>query len=273
MLLKNKVGIVTGGSSGMGSAMARMFAEEGCSVAIVDIQTAKGEKIAAEISGKGGNAIFVQCDVTKEDQVQKMVDQVISKYGKVDILVNNAGGLPGAEAGRDYIENVSEERWDEILDLNLKSVFLCCKAVVPHMKTRKYGRIINISSIGAVQPVGPGIHYHTAKAGVLGLTHDLASQVAPFKILVNAILPGLIRTAFWDPLLTKIADKERFFADLGRERLPLQTMGTPEEVAGAALFLASDLSSHVTGTHIYVTGGLPLAPFTGASAKITASKI
>jgi NAD(P)-dependent dehydrogenase (short-subunit alcohol dehydrogenase family) len=272
MLLKDRVAIITGGSSGMGRAMAHMFADEGCSVAIVDIQTEKGEKIEADISKKGGNATFVQCDVTKSDQVQKMVDQVISKYKKVDILVNCAGGITGKEAGNDFIENVSEERWHTIVDLNLTSVFLCTKAVLPHMKKRKYGRIINFSSIGAVQPVGPGTPYHTAKAGILGFTYDLASQVGPFNILVNAILPGVIRTEFWEPLLTKITDREGFFANISKEIVPLGRMGTAEEVAGAALFLASDLASHVTGTTLNVTGGMPLKPFTGTSSEITKSK-
>jgi len=186
-----------------------------------------------------------------------MVGKVITKFGKVDILVNNAGGVFGPEGS---LDDVTEEEWDKILDLNLKSQFLCCKAVVPHMKAKKYGKIVNLSSIGAVHPAVSVVHYHAAKAGVLGLTYNLAFELAPFNICVNAILPGPIRTPFWEPVIKGIKDKDAYFAELAKKEIPLQRIGTPEDIAGAALFLASELSSYVTGETIFVGGGVPQLP-------------
>lgn len=255
MLLANKVAIVTGSAKGIGKAIALKFAEEGCKVAVVDIAAYEGEGVAEEIRSKGQEAIFVKCDVTRADQVSNMVDYVLSKFGKIDILVNNAGGVSVARTSG--IEQ-SEEDWDKLINLNLKSVFLCCRAVVPHMIPRRYGKIINISSMGCVSPPGSNPGYHAAKAGVIGLTFDLATALAPFNINVNAILPGPIRTAFWDPILQLVKDSERFLSDVGRLMTPLRRCGMPEEVAGAALFLASDLSSYITGALIPVSGGIPL---------------
>jgi 3-oxoacyl-[acyl-carrier protein] reductase len=186
------------------------------------------------------------------------VDKVISKFGKIDILVNNAGALPPTPP----IEDITEEEWDKVLALNLKSDFLFCKFVVPHMKRRKYGKIINLSSIGAINPPAHAIHYNTAKAGVIGFTYDLAFALAPFNIYVNAILPGPIRTSFYDHRIGSMSEKEKdaFFEGIGINKVPLQRVGTPEDIAGSALFLASELSSYVTGVTLLVSGGLPLGP-------------
>lgn len=184
-----------------------------------------------------------------------MVGQVISKFGRVDILVNNAGIAKSVKP----VTDITSEEWDKVLTINLKGVFLCCKAVVPHMKEKGYGKIINISSLGAIFPV-QGIHHYTAaKAGVLGLTLTLALELAPFNICVNAILPGPIRTDMLDALIPPgIDDKDGFFTKIGKIMTPMQRMGTPEDIAGAALFLGSDLSGYVTGDRIIVGGGLPL---------------
>jgi NAD(P)-dependent dehydrogenase (short-subunit alcohol dehydrogenase family) len=257
MLLKDKVAIITGGASGIGRGTAVKFAEEGASVVVADITEPEGKTTAAEASRKGGESIFVRCDVTSSQQVQEMVSRVIRKFGHIDILVNNAGGVPGAGPGS--ITDISEEQWDKIVDLNLKGQFLCCKAVVPYMKEKKYGKIINISSLGAVHPPASIIHYHAAKGGVLSLTTNLAFELARFNINVNAILPGPIRTDFYTGILENVPDKEAFFTDLGH-KVPLQRIGTPEDIAGVALFLASELSSYVTGESIRAGGGLPLSP-------------
>jgi NAD(P)-dependent dehydrogenase (short-subunit alcohol dehydrogenase family) len=260
MLLPGRVAIITGGAKGIGRGIALKFAEEGCSVAIADISLKEANNVIAEVNKKGREGLAIQCDVTNRQQVRQTVDKVIDKWGKIDILVNNAGGMTAAPLP---IEEVSEELWDRVQDLNLKSVFLFSQAVVPHMKARKYGRIINLSSAAAINPPAHVVTYHTAKAGVLGLTLDLAHALAPFNICVNAILPGPIRTEFYEPMIGSMSDKEqdKFFKELGEGDIPLQRVGTPEDVAGAALFLASELASYVTGDTLLVSGGSPLRPF------------
>jgi len=254
MLLSNKVAVITGGARGIGRGIALKFAEEGCSPVIADVLEAAARKTLEEVWEKGRDGLFIQCDVSDSSQVEDMVDQVISKLGKVDILVNNAaiGGVPKS------ITDISEEEWDRLLAINLKGVFLCCKAVVPHMKEKGYGKIINISSLGAIAPPAPNLNYSAAKAGILGLTLDLALELAPFNICVNAILPGAIRSDIWRPLIPPGINEDDFFAEVGKTIAPMQRVGTPEDVAGGALFLASDLSGYVTGDRIIVGGGAPL---------------
>ena len=256
VLLKDRVAIITGGAVGIGRGIALKFAEEGCSVVIADISEAEGKKTAEAVSKKGREGVFIRCDVTDNRQVQDMVSKVISKFGKIDILVNNAGGVSGPGVST---EDMTEEQWDKIVNLNLKSQFLCCKAVIPHMKEKKCGKIINVSSLGAVHPPAPIAHYHAAKGGVLGLTTNLAFELAPYHICVNAILPGPIRSEFYTEILKTVPDEDAFFAMLG-SRVPLGRMGTPEDIAGPALFLASELSDYVTAESILVAGGIPLEP-------------
>ena len=255
MLLTDRVAIITGGAVGMGRAMAHKFVEEGCSIVITDISESLGKKTADEVSKTGGEAIFVRCDVTSNSQVRDMVNTVIDKFGKIDILVNNAGAL----GTRWSLEEVTEEDWDKILDLNLKSVFLCCKAAVPHMKEQKYGRIVNISSMGAISPPRSVVHYHAAKAGVISLTQNLALELVSFNIYVNAIVPGPIQTEYYKPRLKKMTDAQRedYFLTKGKTT-PMQRMGKPEEIAAVALFLVTEQSSYITGEAINVAGGLPL---------------
>jgi NAD(P)-dependent dehydrogenase (short-subunit alcohol dehydrogenase family) len=271
MLLSQRVAIITGGAVGIGRAIALKFADEGCWVVVSDISETAGKKTLEEVRNKGKEGLFVRCDVTDYSQVQAMVNETMAKFGKIDILVNNAGGVAGVnkeaegkpkgKAKSGATEDISEEAWDKIVDLNLKSQFLCCKAVIPIMKARRYGKIINFSSMGAIYPPDSIAHYHAAKGGVIALTTNLAFELARFNIYVNAILPGPVRSEFFREILRDVLDpeKEAFYKMLAN-KVPLRRMGKPEDIAGVALFLASELSDYVTGEAINAGGGLPLSP-------------
>ena len=257
MLLKDKVAIITGAAAGIGKSIAARFAAEGCRIVIADISDAKGEKAAADIFKAGGDAFFIRCDVTDSRQVQAIAGAAAAKYGKIDILVNNAGGV----AGDAKIEETTDEAWNRVIAVNLTGQFLMCRAVIPYMRKNKYGKIINLSSMGAIHPPAPIVHYHAAKGGVLGLTTNLALEFAKENITVNAILPGPIKSEFFTEMFKDNSEAEAnaFFKMLDA-KVPMGRMGKPDEIAGVALFLASDMSSFVTGQAINVGGGLPLSP-------------
>jgi NAD(P)-dependent dehydrogenase (short-subunit alcohol dehydrogenase family) len=257
MLLKDRVAIVTGSAKGMGQSIALMYADEGANVAVVDIDAAAAEETAAQISAKGVQGMALPCDVTDIKQVEATVQAVADKFGKIDILVNNAGAI----AKHINIEDMEEEVWDKVMALNLKSHFFFCKFVVPYMKAARYGKIIGMSSIGAVLPPAHEANYNTAKGAIIAFTNDLAAALAQYNINVNCILPGPIRTHFYDGMVGGMseAEKEQMFINIGK-KTPLQRMGTGEDIAGGALFLASELSSYITGHPLYITGGLPLQP-------------
>ncbi len=275
MLLSGRVAIITGAAVGIGRAIALKFAGEGCSVVVSDISEFEGKRTQNELTQNGKKALFINCDVTNSLQVQAMVNQTIARFGKIDILVNNAGGVKTGAGTRGSksrsgageadksgaTENITEEAWDKVVDLNLKSQFLCCKAVLPHMKARLYGKIINFSSMGAVHPPDSIAHYHAAKGGVIALTSNLAFELARFNIYANAILPGPVRSEFFSEILKDVPDpqQEAFYKMLAN-KVPLRRMGRPEDIAGVALFLASELSDYVTGEAIKAGGGLPLTP-------------
>jgi 3-oxoacyl-[acyl-carrier protein] reductase len=251
MLLSNKVAVITGGARGIGRAIALKFAGEGCSVAIADIREDEAVETLRQISNQKGEGLFVNCNVSINSQVQSMVDQVISRFGKIDILVNNAAISPPENS----IVDITEEEWDRVLTVNLKSVFLCCKAVVPHLKEQKKGKIINVSSLGAISPAPFMADYAAAKSGVVALTQSLALELAPFNICVNALLPGVTRTELHDAVIPAGMTKEEHFAKV-EKMIPLRKVAQPDDIAGAALFLASDLSNYITGDRILVAGGL-----------------
>ncbi|MBN1692475.1 MAG: SDR family oxidoreductase [Dehalococcoidales bacterium] len=257
MLLKDRVAIVTGGTKGIGKGISLKFAREGCDVVINARHIEDARKVAAEIKAMGRRSLAIAADVSKSAGVNDMVARTIKEFGKIDILVNNAGGVSGDAK----IEDTTDEAWQRVIGVNLTGQFLCCRAVVPHMKKKKHGKIINVASMGAIHPPAPIVHYHSAKGGVLGLTTDLAFELAPYNITVNAILPGPIRTEFFTEMLNKMtaAEGKAFFKML-ENKVPMHRMGEPEEIAGVALFLASELSSYVTGQAINAGGGLPLEP-------------
>ena len=261
MLLQNRVAVITGSASGMGKAMALRFAQEGCDIVVTDLNLAGAEKVAEEIKSGGRKAVAVQADIANSKDIKSMIEKSAQIFGKIDILVNNAGAAGGAG-----LETSDEDEWDKVLALNLKGAFLTCKSAVPYMKKQRYGKIINLSSMGAVRPSVSVLAYHSAKAGIIGLTRNLAFELAPFNIYVNCIVPGPIETPFWDPLSQGMSEesKKAFFAALAKKEVPLGRMGTPEDIAGPALFFASDLSSYVTGQIMCVAGGQP-----GLTAEMT----
>ena len=254
MLLQNRVAVITGSASGMGKAMALRFAQEGCNIVVTDLNLAGAQKVAEEIKSGGRKAIAIQTDISNSKDIKSMIEKSGQTFGKIDILVNNAGTAGGAN-----LEASDEDEWDRVLALNLKGAFLTCKSAVPYMKKQRYGKIINLSSMGAVRPSISVLAYHSAKAGIIGLTRNLAFELAPFNIYVNCIVPGPIETPFWDPLSKGMSaeDKKAFFAALAKKEVPLGRMGAPEDIAGPALFFASDLSSYVTGQVMCVAGGQP----------------
>jgi NAD(P)-dependent dehydrogenase (short-subunit alcohol dehydrogenase family) len=257
MLLKDKIAIITGGAKGIGRGIALKFASEGCDVVVNALHIEGAQKVADEIKALGRKSLAIAADVANSAEVNEMVARTIKEFGNIDILVNNAGGVSGDAK----IEDTTEAAWDRVINVNLKGQFLCCKAVVPYMKINKYGKIINVSSMGAIHPPAPIVHYHSAKGGVLGLTTNLALELAQFNITVNAILPGPIRSEFFTEMLKGMSEAEgKAFFKMLDNKVPMHRMGTPEEIAGVALFLASDLSSYVTGEAINAGGGLPLSP-------------
>jgi 3-oxoacyl-[acyl-carrier protein] reductase len=268
MLLPDRVAIINGGATGMGRATAIKFAEEGCSSVIADINEAGARETVKEVNKKGRECLFVKCDITDLKQIKNAVDQTIKKFGRVDILVGCAGGVPKslvrtpAKAGerpKRGIAYLDEGFWDAMLTLNLKGHAFFCKEVAPYMIKQKYGKIILISSLGVISPPMPSSEYHSAKAGILGLVYNLAFELAPSNITVNGILPGPIKTPFWDPLMAGVPEKDREarFAEMGKS-VPLQRVGLPEDIANTVLFFASELSSFITGETLNVSGGKPL---------------
>ncbi len=244
MLLKDKVAIVTGAARGIGLATAERLAREGAAVVLADYDGEEVERAAASLSGKELRVMAQRCDVSRRGDVSAMVRAAESGFGKVDILVNNAG-IAGRAAP---LEEVTDIDWDVMMDVDLKSVFLCCQAVMPGMKKRGYGRIVNVASIAGKEGNPNMIPYSTAKAGVIGLTKALAKEVASLGIYVNAIAPAVIET----PILQQLTPAQ---VDYMVQRIPLGRTGKPEEVAALICWLASDEASFTTGQCLDISGG------------------
>jgi len=256
MRLEGRIGIVTGGSSGIGRGICMEFVREGAKVVVADIQeepkrgkyheTETVTPTVVEIEALGGQGMFVKADVADELSVEKLIEQTVDRFGRIDILVNNAGiQIPGSS------EEFLVEDWNRIIDVNLKGVFLTSKLAIPYLKRSKVGRIINMASVQSFGG-GGGPAYAASKAAILNLTRDIALELAPHGITVNSVCPGYIETAIQDYLTE---EQIEYF----RERTPMSRFGTPWDIGRACVFLASEDAAWITAISLPVDGGW-LAP-------------
>jgi NAD(P)-dependent dehydrogenase (short-subunit alcohol dehydrogenase family) len=243
--LKDKVAIITGAGRGMGAEIARTFAQNGVKVVLNDLISESLEGVCNDIAASGGHAVYRTGDISREADVVALVKFALNEFKTVHIMINNAGILRPTR-----IENITTEEYDRVVDVSMKSCFLCSREVIPILKKQRWGRIINMSSSAgrSVSTLG-GCHYTAAKAGMLGLTRAIAKEIAPFNITVNAVCPGLIDT---EMVRRDVApEKLRRYLD----SFPIPRLGTPEEVAQTFLFLASEEAAYITGASIDINGG------------------
>jgi NAD(P)-dependent dehydrogenase (short-subunit alcohol dehydrogenase family) len=241
--IENKVAIVTGGGGGIGSAVVRRFAREGAKIIIADIDGESAQAVGAELSAQRVDAVPIVTDVTKKQSVDDMVRAALERWSRIDILVNVAGG-----AERIAVVDMTAAQWDDVVDMNLKSVFLCSQATLPAMLKQKYGKIVNISSIYGFTGNATRSSYAAAKAGVAAFTKSLALEVVNDGINVNAVAPGRVTT----PRVRNRYSDEAWATAVAQ--IPMGRAGTPEEIASAVLFLATDENKYITGQTIHVNG-------------------
>lgn len=250
MVLKDQKAIVTGGADGIGKAIVLRLAEEGASIGVVDINFHGAGEVAEEIKRKGVQALPLAADVANPDEVRNAVDTVLKEWGRIDILVNNAGICPRKDGVKVNLVDMSYEEWDWVIKVNLTGMFYFCKACLPSMIARRYGKIVNISSVsGKVSGPSP-IHYATSKAGIFGFTKTLALEVAPYGINANVVMPSRVETK-----LGMSVPQEKLKERLSQ--IPLGRFGRPTDIAEAVLFLVNHrASSWITGATLNVSGGL-----------------
>ncbi len=251
MRLVGKIALITGSASGIGKGSALLFAQEGATVIVNDLDMVKGEATVKEITQAGGKAVFIQADVTDPGSVQAMVTEIIEQFGQVDVLFNNAG-ISGVGA----LHEVEPDVWDRVMNVNIRGVYLPSKYVLPHMMERKSGSIINMSSCVAEIGLAKRASYSATKGAVLALTKSMQVDYAPYHIRVNALLPGTILTPFVENYLkNSYEDPDTAIGSIKKRQLSGE-LGRPEDVAFAALFLASDESKFMMGSPLYIDGGV-----------------
>ena len=242
--LTGKVALVTGAAQGIGKAVALLLARHGADIVVSDINLEKAEETVREIESIGSKAMAIKVNVASLSDVERMVEAILEKFGKIDILVNNAG------ITRDkLILRMTEEDWDSVLDVNLKGTFNCTKAVVRHMSKQRSGKIVSIASVVGEMGNAGQVNYSASKAGVIGLTKTIAREFARRGINVNAIAPGYIETPMTEVLTEKVKEELK-------RLIPMERLGKPEDVAEAVLFLVSEQSNYITGQVLKVNGGI-----------------
>lgn len=245
--LEGKVALVTGASRGIGRAIAIGLAEFGADVAVAARSLEDLEAVAKEVEAVGRRSLVVPCDVTDTSQVEQTVQRTISELGGLDILVNNAGGTRFMSP----LVAMREDGWHKVLDLNLASAYRFCKAAGPHLMDQGSGSVINVASIDGVEPTPLRANYSAAKAGVIAMTRVLAQEWAGVGVRVNTLSPGAVETDIWGSL-----SEDENFRKMITERIPMERWADPKEMVGAAVFLASDAASYVTGANLIVDGGM-----------------
>lgn len=245
--MKGKVAITTGAGSGIGKQAALLFAERGCSVAVVDIDEKGGLETTAAINSRGGKAVFIKADISRSDEVRKMVAQTVEQFGKLDYAYNNAG----IEAGLYPLADYTEAIWDRTISINLKGVWLCMKYEIPEMLKNGKGAIVNTASAAGIIALPNHYAYVASKFGVVGITKVAALEFGGRGIRVNCVCPAIIDTPMTDRFVTYgMGTKEQF-----GEMTPMKRIGKPEEIAASAVWLCSDEASYITGHSLCVDGG------------------
>ena len=247
--LQGRSAIVTGSARGIGAGIAKRLASDGAKVAVIDLNQEACLETVREIEAQGGTAIALGCDVSNADQVQTAVAKVAEEFGGVDILVNNAG------ITRDnLLFKMTEDDWDMVMNVHLKGSFLCSRAAQKYMVEKKYGKIVNLSSVSALGNRGQA-NYSAAKAGLQGFTRTLAIELGPFNININAVAPGFIDTEMTRQTALRMGLDPEDFKKGAAARIPLRRVGVPADIANVIAFLVSDDASYVSGQIIYVNGG------------------
>ncbi len=250
--LAGKVAIVTGAASGIGKATAMLCAREGASVVLADISDSEGCEVERQIRNAGGEATFIHSDVSKEPDVQNLIRQTIEKHRKLDILVNNVGILLEGS-----ITTTSPEDWQRVLDINLNSVYLCCRFSIPEMVKTGSGAIVNISSIQAISGFHNSAGYAASKGAILSLTRQTAREYAGLGIRINSISPGIIETPIFGKAMESPSGREGL-EERWSKQIPVGHYGLPEDIAFAAVYLVSDEASFITGANLVIDGGLSM---------------
>ncbi len=249
--LTQKVAIVTGGASGIGESICIRFASQGARVHIIDINQEAGERLVQQISASGGDAKFQHCNITKQQEVIDLFHQIYQTEGSLDILVNNAGIAHIGTA-----ETTTEEDFDRIYEVNVKGVYNCLKAAIPHMKAQGHGSIVNMASVASELGISERFAYSTSKGAVLTMTYSVAKDYLDYNIRCNSVAPARVHTPFVDGYLaaTYPGREQEMYEALSKTQ-PIGRMGKPDEIANLVLFLASDEAAFITGTNFPIDGG------------------